>query len=115
MWHRKRIASRPAMHAAFLWRADASRHALARGHVGIERAARLGIAAPLRELLDPPDADAAIERSGDHITNLERMARCGDTAAVDPDPTAAHEACRRSSCLDDPRMPQPLVDALPIH
>ena len=84
-------------------------------HVGVERPPRVRISAALGKLLDPPDADASIERDGHHVADLQGVAGRGDATAIDPHTTARHETRRRGPRLHEPRMPQPLVDALPIH
>src|SRR5438552_3751236 len=104
------------MQAASLWRADTSADdALACADVRIERPAGLGIAAPFAKLLDPPHANAPVERGRYHVADLQRVPGRDDTTAVDPYPTSAHKSGRRRSRLDDPCMPQPLVDALSVH
>src|SRR5204863_9389540 len=67
------------------------------------------------ELLDPPDANPAIERRGHDVADLQCMSGLSDAIAIDAHPAPGHEARRGGPRLHDPRVPQPFVDTLSIH
>src|SRR5438045_8232180 len=82
-------------------------------HVRVERPTCLSITTALSELLDAPDTDPPVKRGGHDVADLHGMAGSNHPAAVDPHATSTHEPCGCTSRLDDPRMPEPLVNALP--
>jgi len=95
--------------------ARASAHLFAGRHIRIQRPSSFGVTTTLGELFDTPDANPAVERSGHDIADLDRVAGSNHPAAVDPNTASTHEASSSAPRLDDPCMPQPLVDALPVH
>ena len=84
-------------------------------HVLVQSPSCTGIAATLRKLLDTPDADPAIESGGHHIADLDPVAGSNHPTAIDAHTAATHKSRSVASRFDDPRMPQPLVDPLPVH
>jgi hypothetical protein len=93
----------------------ASARLFARCHVRVQRSSRFGVTTAIGEMLDTPDTDPSIERRGQDIADPHHMPRSNHPAAVDAHTASAHEACGSAPRLDDPCMPQPFVDALPVH
>lgn len=84
-------------------------------HIRIQRPSRFGVAATFGKLFDTPDADPSIERGGYDIPDLDGMPGRNHPAAVDAHAASTHKPGSGTPRLDDPCVPQPLVDALPVH
>jgi hypothetical protein len=85
-----------------------------RREILVERAPRIGITAPLAESEHLQYTDP-IECDGDDVASPNDLARGIDPRAVDTHMTFIGERRRRATRPDHPRVPEPLIDALPIQ
>jgi len=81
----------------------------------IEDARRVGIAAPLGKPHHFEHTDGAIEPDGQDVAGLHRVPGRRLAHAVDPDMTGLDQRSGTGAGLDDPRVPQPLVETLPLQ
>jgi hypothetical protein len=84
-------------------------------HIGVKLPAGLGIATPVGKGRDLQHPHALIQRDGQDIAQLDTMAGRVLTVAVDANPTAFDQRRGAGPRFDDPRVPQPFIEALTFH
>lgn len=75
----------------------------------------LRIAAPLRKCGDPHKTHPPVERDGEHIARLHGMSGGRFTCTIETDVAFCDQFGRIAAGTDDPRVPEPFVDALTIQ
>ena len=74
--------------------------------------ARLGGAAARRKSRNPEQADACVERDGQHVARLHCLCGSGNALAIKPHVTGGCQRRRGTARAHNSCMPQPFVDAL---
>jgi hypothetical protein len=73
------------------------------------------VAAPLGKPDHLEQTHRTVEPDGQNVTALDAVARRGLAHAVDADVARLDELGGTGACFDDPRMPQPFIEALTIR